>query len=89
MKRLRIKVEGRVQGVFYRASTQSKALELGLSGWVKNQPDGSVLIEVQGNTEVLDKMIKWCKEVPIMARIDNLDQEDIPVEAGTSFDIIR
>ena len=89
MKRLRIKVEGRVQGVFYRASTQSKALELGLSGWVKNQPDGSVLIEVQGNTEVLDKMIKWCKEGPIMARVDNLDQEDIPVEAGTSFDIIR
>ena len=89
MKRLRIKVDGRVQGVFYRASTQSKALELGLSGWVKNQPDGSVLIEVQGNTEVLDKMIKWCKEGPIMARVDNLDQEDIPVEAGTSFDIIR
>ena len=89
MKRLRIRVEGRVQGVFYRASTQSKALELGLSGWVKNQPDGSVLMEVQGNTEALDKMIKWCKEGPIMARVDNLDQEDVSVEAGTSFDIIR
>lgn len=89
MIRLRIRVEGRVQGVFYRASTQSKALELGLSGWVKNGPDNSVLMEVQGQNEVVAKMVKWCAEGPIMARVDNLEQEEVPVLNSTSFDIIR
>ena len=89
MIRLRIRVEGRVQGVFYRASTQSKALELGLTGWVKNEADGSVLMEIQGSKEAIDKMVKWCHDGPIMSRVDNLVQEEIAPESTPGFEIVR
>jgi acylphosphatase len=79
MIRLRIRVEGKVQDVYYRASTQSKAQELGLSGWVKNQPDGSVLLEVQGPFEVVNKLVDWCQKGPIMAKVIGLTKEEIPV----------
>lgn len=54
-----IRVEGRVQGVFFRVSTQREALRLGLKGFVRNEPDGSVYIEVEGEQPEIDSLLAW------------------------------
>ncbi|MEM7106607.1 MAG: acylphosphatase [Bacteroidota bacterium] len=64
MKHYNISVFGKVQGVFYRASTKTKALELGIKGFVKNQSDGSVYIEAEGNEERLKQLVEWCNRGP-------------------------
>lgn len=61
-KQALIKVTGKVQGVFYRAHTQEKALELGLTGYARNMPDGSVEILAQGEHATIGSLIEWCKE---------------------------
>ncbi len=65
----RIIVTGRVQGVFYRAHTEEKALELGLAGWVRNRADGSVEIVAEGPRPAIEKLIAWCHEGPPMANV--------------------
>lgn len=77
MKRVRIRVFGKVQGVFYRASTKAKAKELGLSGWVKNLPDGSVELEAQGTAPNLSKLESWCRQGPTVAEVDQIDSQEI------------
>ncbi|MDP6476716.1 MAG: acylphosphatase, partial [Nitrospinaceae bacterium] len=57
-------VHGRVQGVFFRASTQTRALELSLVGWVRNLPDSSVEIHAEGDRENLELLIEWCRQGP-------------------------
>ena len=59
MRHYSIQVFGKVQGVFFRASTVEKCLDLGLKGWVRNQEDNSVKIEVQGAEEKLEKLVDW------------------------------
>ena len=59
-KRVHIIVQGKVQGVFFRASTKDKATELGLSGFVRNMPDGTVEIVAEGSQEQLTKLVDWC-----------------------------
>lgn len=54
-----IRVEGRVQGVFFRVSTQKEAIRLGLKGFVRNEPDGSVYLEVEGEQNKIDQLITW------------------------------
>ena len=58
-KRVHVIVEGRVQGVFFRAFTRDEAFRLGLSGWVRNRPDGSVEALVEGEKSAVDKMVQW------------------------------
>ncbi len=65
-------VTGRVQGVFYRATTEETALGLGLTGWVKNRHDGNVEILAEGERTALEKLITWCREGPPMARVKNV-----------------
>lgn len=67
-----VKIYGRVQGVFFRQSTLQKALELGIKGWVRNEPDGSVLAEIEGNQEAILKMERWLKTGPPLAKVENL-----------------
>ena len=59
---IKIEVEGKVQGVWYRASTKEKADELGVFGYVENQDNGSVYIEAEGEIDHLEQFIAWCKE---------------------------
>ena len=66
-------VTGRVQGVFFRAETRRKALELGLNGWVKNLADGRVELLVSGPAAGLDSMRTWLQRGPPLARVDNLN----------------
>ena len=74
-KRVKLKVKGRVQGVFYRQSTQDQARSLGLSGWVANQEDGSVLVDAQGEKTKLESLINWCWNGPARANVSQVDVE--------------
>ncbi len=80
-------VHGRVQGVFFRASTQKIAEGLGLTGWVRNSRDGSVEIHAEGDKEQLEALIVWCRQGPPMASVSNVDQSWIEAEGLSSFDI--
>jgi acylphosphatase len=71
----RLIVAGRVQGVFYRHSTRQTARELGLSGWVKNLPDGSVEIFADGPESEVQKLIEWCHKGPANAVVNNVSVE--------------
>lgn len=84
-----ITVTGRVQGVFYRASAFNKALELGLKGFVMNQPDGCVYIEAEGTEVQIEGLIDWCREGPAYARIDSLDTDDGEWIGFEKFEIRR
>ena len=75
VKSIKIMVYGRVQGVNYRYSAQNKALSLGISGFAKNMPDGSVYLEVEGNEDALDAFIKWCSHGPLMASVSKITTE--------------
>jgi len=66
-------ISGRVQGVFYRASTKSEASNLGLSGWVKNLPDGRVEALVCGEENIVNQLIKWMHTGPAGAKVSKVD----------------
>ena len=70
MQRLHVRVRGRVQGVYFRASTQETATQLGLLGWVRNCPDGSVELVAEGPSDRLDQLLEWCRHGPPTARVD-------------------
>lgn len=72
MKRLRIKVIGDVQGVFYRFSAKIVADNSGITGWVQNEPDESVSMVIEGKEEVLQKFVEWAKEGSPMAEVENV-----------------
>lgn len=72
MKRACIKVTGKVQGVFFRASTRQQAIQLGINGIVRNQEDGSVYIEAEGNENQLHEFIDWCSEGPVYALVNDI-----------------
>jgi acylphosphatase len=66
-------IKGKVQGVWYRKSTKDKADELGLTGWVKNNPDGTVSAEVQGDSGMIDEFVHWCGSGPPNALVSSVD----------------
>lgn len=67
--RIAMRVYGRVQGVGYREATRTKALALGLKGFVLNEPDGTVYLEAEGPDDKLDALIAWCKQGPPLAHV--------------------
>ena len=73
--RARVVIHGRVQGVFFRAETGERARSLGLAGWVRNNPDGTVEAVFQGDRDRVDSMLAWCRRGPAGA-----DVEDVGVE---------
>lgn len=68
-------VDGRVQGVYYRASTQEQARALGLRGWVRNLPDGRVELRAQGTRERVEALLAWCRQGPPASRVASVDFE--------------
>ena len=84
--RLRFRFWGRVQGVGFRWRAAGAARQLGLSGWVQNQPDGSVLLEAQGREEEIDRMILAIEASPYI-RIENMEVEKLePLERAYGFE---
>lgn len=89
-KACKIRVYGRVQGVWFRAYTQRKAQELGIKGFVRNEADGSVYIEAVGEEEALQQLIEWCHEGSPLAKVERV--EVAPLESPpdyTEFSIRR
>jgi len=72
-KRIHLVVRGRVQGVFYRASAQREARQLGLTGWVKNRQDGTVEVVAEGEEDQVKDFLSWSQSGPTTARVDNVD----------------
>jgi len=70
---MHIYVSGRVHGVFYRSNTRRKAVELGLTGWVRNLHDGRVEIVVEGAEDQVDRLIQWCRIGPPSARVTGIE----------------
>lgn len=73
-KRLHLIIKGRVQGVFYRASTRDAAVKLRLKGWVRNMPDGSVEALFEGNEEALGEVLRWCRNGPPGAYVSKIEE---------------
>ena len=65
--RARVVIRGRVQGVFFRVETRERARSLGLAGWVRNNPDGTVEAVFQGDRDRVDSMLAWCRRGPAAA----------------------
>jgi acylphosphatase len=73
--RIHIFVFGMVQGVFFRANTADTARHLGITGWVRNVPDGTVEVVAEGEKEALERLLEWCKKGPSAAEVSKLDFE--------------
>jgi len=73
--RLHVLIEGRVQGVFFRASTRDEARARALSGWVRNRPDGRVEAVFEGDKRVVENMLAWCHKGPPYAYVDRVETE--------------
>ncbi|CAB1129305.1 putative Acylphosphate phosphohydrolase [Candidatus Hydrogenisulfobacillus filiaventi] len=88
MRRARVLVAGRVQGVGFRAATRERALALGLTGRVANRPDGRVVAEVQGPEAAVAAFLAWVRTGPPWARVERVEAEDLPPDpAETRFEI--
>ncbi len=74
-QRVRLEIYGQVQGVFFRASTEAEARRFGLTGWVRNRPDGSVEVLAEGSKNKLDDLLAWCRHGPPRAQVDRVDIE--------------
>lgn len=72
-KRVRVRITGRVQGVFFRAYTRDAAIGESVSGWVMNLPDGRVEAVFEGEENAVDRMIQWCHNGSPMSRVDRVD----------------
>lgn len=83
-RQVHLLISGFVQGVCYRAYAQEVARSLGLTGWVRNLPDGRVEAVAQGDSDKLDEFIAWCRQGPPAARVDAVEavEENIKEEGG-------
>lgn len=80
---------GKVQGVWFRKGTQLEATSLGLYGDVRNLHDGSVLINVSGPKLQVDKLLEWCKSGTPNAKVESISFQEIEMDSGKGFEIIR
>ncbi len=87
MKHVEIIVKGKVQGVFFRATALGMAERLGLNGYVRNEPDGSVRIEVEGDEKAVEEFIQWAHQGPPAARVESVDVKEGPGKGFTDFHI--
>lgn len=72
-KRIHLTIRGRVQGVFFCASAQREARRLGISGWVRNKPDGTIELCAEGDEDSIKELSSWANHGPSAARVDHVD----------------
>ncbi|MBK6846947.1 MAG: acylphosphatase [Proteobacteria bacterium] len=75
MKQLRARIVGRVQGVYFRASTRNEARRLGLRGWVRNCADGAVELLAEGPEQALGLLLAWCRHGPPAAQVEAVEAQ--------------
>lgn len=86
---LHTRIHGRVQGVGFRYATHREAERLGLTGWVRNCPDGTVEARFAGDRSTLESMLAWCNEGPALARVTDVEAEWIDGEADYDSFAVR
>lgn len=88
--RLRLRITGRVQGVWFRGATQAEARRLGVAGWVRNEPDGSVEAVVEGPAHAVRALADWCRHGPPGARVtDVVEIPEPPSDDASGFEIVH
>jgi acylphosphatase len=87
--RLRLHITGRVQGVWYRGATEAEARKLGVDGWVRNLPDGSVEALIEGEPAAVATLVAWCRTGPPGARVSDVATHPEPAGADLAGFRIR
>lgn len=85
--RRRLVVQGRVQGVWFRESARRRAEELGVAGWVRNTPEGTVEAELEGEAEDVAVLVSWFERGPSRARVDGIEVEERAPVGERGFDV--
>ena len=83
----KVRVFGRVQGVFFRQGAVNQARALGVEGWVHNARDGSVEAHIKGQAEAVEQMVGWMRRGPSQARVDDVTVEEVEPEDVTGFSV--
>ncbi|WPV03004.1 acylphosphatase [Mucilaginibacter sp. cycad4] len=89
MKHLNITVKGKVQGVFFRKSTKAVADQLGVRGFVLNEPNGDVYIEAEADDTFLDMFIDWCNEGPEDAEVTFIESHEGELKNYRNFEVVK
>ncbi len=87
VKAVRCTVTGRVQGVWFRGTTQKKAAELGVTGWARNEVDGTVTVLACGDDAAVDALVEWLHRGPRLAKVDSIDIEPADESPPSSFEV--
>lgn len=87
MIRKRAIVRGRVQGVGFRWSARAQADRLGVTGFARNLPDGTVEVEAEGSEAAVEQMLHWLHHGPRLAEVHALEVTEVPVQGSAAFDI--
>ena len=87
--RRRVRVHGRVQGVWFRGATQEAALQAGVHGWVCNRPDGTVEAAFEGAAEAVARLVAFCETGPSSARVSRVEVSEEPPRGLDGFEITR
>ncbi|MBI4259596.1 MAG: acylphosphatase [Actinobacteria bacterium] len=87
MKRVHVHVSGRVQGVFFRAACADEARRRGLTGFVRNMPDGRVEAAFQGPDEDVDALVEWCRRGTDWSRVDEVEAREQPPRDDRAFEV--
>ena len=80
-------VTGRVQGVFFRDSMRREARRLGIAGWVRNQPDGTVQAHIEGPPDAVEALVRWSREGPRHASVDDVHVAEVQAAGCAGFDV--
>lgn len=87
MKAVEVWVTGQVQGVSFRAYMQAQARGLGVAGWVRNEPDGSVAGHFEGSADAVDALVAWCWRGPAYAEVADVEATEVESIGATEFEI--
>jgi acylphosphatase len=88
LQHLHIRITGHVQGVFFRTAAKQQAEGLGINGLARNNPDGSVTIEAEGDSETLREFLDWCSVGPSKARVEHVEVEEGGLQHFDSFRVV-
>lgn len=80
-------VTGRVQGVSFRMYTEAEARRLGVAGWVRNEPDGSVAGHFEGGEDAVRELVDWCRSGPSYARVTGVEVRTGEATGATRFEV--
>lgn len=81
-------VSGKVQGVWFRASTKKYADDLGVTGWVRNLPDGRVEVMACGDSNLVEQLYLWLQHGPAIAKVTQCTREDAPIQTFRNFEVL-